>query len=85
MIHHGKTLHFADRTNTYAYFRYDETDAVFVFINNSRGKRVVSWANYAEIAADLTKGTNVLTGEPVDMTQEVVVPSREALIVEFKR
>ena len=85
VIHHGKTLHFADRTNTYAYFRYDETDAVFVFINNSRGKRVVPWANYAEIAADLTKGTNVLTGETVDMTQEVVVPSREALIVEFKR
>ena len=31
-------MHFLSRDNTYAYFRYDDTDAVFVCINNSRGK-----------------------------------------------
>lgn len=38
VIHNGRTMHFLSRDNTYAYFRYDDTDAVFVFINNSRGK-----------------------------------------------
>ena len=35
VIHTGKTLHFIDRDNTYAYFRYNDTDVVFVYINNS--------------------------------------------------
>ena len=39
VIHNGRTMHFLSRDNTYAYFRYDDTDAVFVFINNSRGKK----------------------------------------------
>uniref|UniRef100_UPI0040572C0F glycoside hydrolase family 13 protein n=1 Tax=Alistipes sp. TaxID=1872444 RepID=UPI0040572C0F len=85
VIHHGKTLHFADRSNTYAYFRYDDQEAVFVFINNSRGKRTVPWANYKEIAENLRIGTNVLTGEEVDTSKEMVVGPREALIVEFAR
>ena len=44
-------MHFLSRDNTYAYFRYDDTDAVFVFINNSRGKKQVPWSHYAEIAS----------------------------------
>lgn len=85
VIHHGKTLHFADRGNTYAYFRYDDTDAVFVYINNSRGKKQVPWSHYAEITTSLSEGRNVLTGEPVEMSEGVTVGPREALIVEFKR
>lgn len=85
VIHHGKTLHFADRGNTYAYFRYDDTDAVFVYINNSRGKKQVPWGHYAEITGTLSEGRNVVTGEPIEMSEAVTVGPREALIVEFKR
>lgn len=85
VIHSGKTLHFADRGNTYAFFRYNDTDAVFVFVNNSRGKKQVPWSHYAEITSTLTEGRNVMTGEPVEMSDSVTVGAREALIVEFKR
>ncbi len=34
VIHSGKTMHFLSRDNTYGYFRYNDTDAVFVYINN---------------------------------------------------
>ena len=85
VIHNGRTLHFADRGNTYAYFRYDDTDAVFVFINNSRGRRPVPWSHYAEITGGLHDGRNVLTGESVEMSDTTTVAAREALIVEFKR
>ena len=85
VIHHGKTLHFGTRDNTYAYFRYDATDAVFVYVNNSRGKRQVPWSNYAEITEGLTEGRNVLTGEIVTISDTTTVGPREALIVEFKR
>ena len=85
VIHNGRTMHFLSRDNTYAYFRYDDTDAVFVFINNSRGKKQVPWSHYAEIASGLSDGRNVLTGEATEVDDTTTVGPRQALIVEFKR
>lgn len=86
VIHHGKTLHFVDREhNTYAYFRYTDEEAVFVFANNSRGKKQVPWSHYAEIASTLKEGRDVVTGEAVEMNDNVTVPARGVLVVEFKR
>ena len=85
VIHHGKTMHFLTRDNTYAYFRYDDTDAVFVFINNSRGKKTVPWSHYAEIASGLHAGRNVVTGEPVEVSDSTVVGPRQVLIVEYAK
>ena len=85
VVHNGRTMHFLSRDNTYAYFRYDDTDAVFVFINNSRGKKQVPWSHYAEIATGLHDGRNVLTGEAAEVSDATVVGPRQALVVEFKR
>ena len=84
VIHSGKTLHFIDRNNTYAYFRYNDSDVVFVFINNTDAEQLVPWSRYAEIAADLTVGRDVMTGESVTMSGVKVEPM-SALVVEFKR
>lgn len=85
VIHSGKTLHFLTRDNTYGYFRYNDTEAVFVFINNSRGKKTVPWSHYAEIANSLSSGHNVLTGEAVEVSDSSVVAPRSVMIVEFDR
>lgn len=85
VIHNGKTMHFLTRDNTYAYFRYDDTDAVFVYINNSRGKKHVPWSHYAEIAEGLHDGRNVITGEPAEVSDSTVVGPRQVLVVEYRR
>lgn len=86
VIHSGRTLHFASRDNTYAYFRYDDTDAVFVFVNNSRGRKHVPWSHYAEIAQTLApEGRDVLSGRPVAVSDSTLVAPRSALVVEFAR
>ena len=85
VIHNGRTLHFISRDNTYAYFRYDDTDAVFVFINNSRGAKRIPWENYAEITGSLHEGRDVLTGETVTIDGTTKVGARRSLVVEFKR
>ena len=85
VIHTGRTLHFLSRDNTYAYFRYNDTDAVFVFINNSRGAKRIPWEHYAEITAGLSDGRNVLTGEPATVDATTTVGPRESLVVEFSR
>lgn len=85
VIHNGRTMHFLSRDNTYAYFRYDDTDAVFVFVNNSRGRKNVPWSHYAEIAQGLHDGRDVMTGEAVEVNDSTIVAARGVLIVEYKR
>ena len=85
VIHTGRTMHFLRRDNTYAYFRYNDTDAVFVFINNTPEERCPAWSTYAEIAASMHDGRNVVTEEPCSVTDTTRVAPYSALIVEFKR
>ena len=84
VIHNGKTLHFMSRGNNYGYFRYNDTEAVFVFVNASAEPVNVPWSTYAEIGESLKDGKDVITGESVIITDETVVAPETALIVEFK-
>ena len=94
VIHHGKTLHFLSRKNvdavnytdnTYSFFRYDDKNAVFVYINNTDEDRPLDWAHYDEFVAGPVTGRDVISGEPVTLEDGLVVEPRSALIVEFKR
>ena len=83
VIHNGKTKHFMARDNTYAYFRYNDTDKVFVYVNASPEEKTIPWSHYAEIASGLGAGTNVLTGEMVTITDATVIPPCTAIVVEY--
>ncbi len=94
VIHHGKTLHFLSRKNvdavnytdnTYSYFRYDDQNAVFVYINNTDQVRELDWSHYDEFVVDPVTGRDVISGEPVTLADGLPVEPRTALIVEFKR
>lgn len=85
VIHSGKTLHFIPQDNTYGYFRYNDKDVVFVFLNNSAEERNVSWTRFREITDGLGAGRNVLTGESVTITDDTRVPAYGTLVVEFSR
>ena len=82
VIHSGKTLHFIDRDNTYAFFRYNDESVVFVYINNSNGTKRVPWSRYSEISAGLGEGRDVISGKSVDMANMSVEPM-SVLVVEF--
>jgi hypothetical protein len=73
------------RDNTYGYFRYDDYDVVFVYINNSQEPKHLPWSYYAEITEILTTGRNVITGEMVTLSDDTVVAPEQALVVEFSK
>ena len=83
VIHHGKTLHFLGRDNTYAFFRYNETDKVFVFVNNSLEEMTVPWSHYAEIVSGPAEATDVLTGEKILLSDETTVPAKSVIVAEL--
>ena len=86
VIHNGKTLHFIPGRGGYGYFRYNDKDTVFVFINPSATDAAkIPWSDYAEISDGLGEGTNVITGEKVTITDETEVGPMTALVVEYKK
>lgn len=84
-VQHGKTMQFLSRDNTYAFFRYTETSAVFVFINNNSDPVDIPWSYYSEIADTLVDGVDVITSSPVVLSDETSVPGDSSLVVEFTR
>lgn len=94
-VHNGKTIHFLRRDNTYAYFRYNDNQVVFVFVNNSPESKTVPWADYAEFtcagatergdsSAHLLTGTEVLSSQEMDFSSDVVVAPQSAIVVDLK-
>ena len=84
VIHSGKTLHFIDRDNTYAFFRYNDQEVVFVYVNNSDDERVVPWSRYDEISQGLDRGYDVINECEVTMSGLKVAPM-SAVVIEFEQ
>ena len=85
VIHNGKTLHFMRRDNTYAYFRYDDNDVVFVYVNNSNEPKNIPWTYYKEISAGLKGGVDVVTGQSVEISDATIAAPQSVMIVEFEK
>lgn len=82
-VQHGKTLHFLSRQNTYAYFRYTDSDAVFVFLNNNVDPFKIPWGDYAEFTESHPGAwKNVITGETVD-TKNITIDEKSSIILEY--
>ena len=86
VLHTGKTMHFMSRNNTYGFFRYNEEEAVFVFANAADEPRLIPTETYAEILSKYNPvGYDPLTGEEVDMREELYVGGLNTLIVKLKK
>ncbi|MBQ7996661.1 MAG: cyclomaltodextrinase N-terminal domain-containing protein [Paludibacteraceae bacterium] len=87
VLHWGKTMHFLTRNNTYAFFRYNEKEAVFVFANGAEEARTIPTDTYAEILSKYNAvGVNPMTGEKVDLNRkDLRVPALGTMIVKLNR
>ena len=87
VLHSGKTMHFMSRDNTYAFFRYNETEAVFVFANASEEPRIIPTDHYTEILCQYDAvGINPLTGEKTDLSRaDIKVPAVSTIILKLSK
>lgn len=86
VLHNGKTMHFMSRDNTYAYFRYTEEGAVFVFLNASEQEKSIPWEHYAEISGRYNPvGQEVFTQSSVSMQDEYVVPPLSSVVIKLTK
>ncbi len=86
ILHTGKTMHFLDRGNTYAYFRYTDEGAIFVFINASEEAKYIPWDNYAEITSKYQPmGVDVLAGTPIQTNMDMRVEPLSSLVIKLEK
>ena len=87
VLHTGRTMHFLSRDNTYAFFRYNAREAVFVFANAADEPRTIPTAHYAEILGKYNAvGINPLTGEKIDLSRtDIEVPGVSTLVVKLTK
>ena len=86
-IWNGRTMHFMSRDNTYAYFRYLDNEAVFVYINASDETRLIPVEHYAEILPKYNRvGYEVLTNREIDFgKKELAVEPLSVIVVKLKK
>ena len=88
ILHTGKMMHFAARDNTYAYFRYTDEGAVFVYINASEEERTIPTAHYAEILNNYNPvGIDIMNGNAtIDLSRgDIVADPLSALVVKLHK
>ena len=87
VIHEGRTMHFMSRDNTYGFFRYNDTEAVFVFANASEDARTIPTANYVEILSKYNPvGVDVITGKTYDLSQtDIVIEPLSSIVVKLSK
>jgi len=86
VLHTGRTMHFIGRDNTYAFFRYNDSEAVFVFANAAEENRPIPVEHYAEILSHYNMiGTDVFTGKPVNLSRRLTASPLSTLIVKLHK
>lgn len=87
VLHTGRTMHFLSRDNTYAFFRYNAREAVFVFANAADEPRTIPTTHYAEILGKYNAvGINPLTGAKIDLSRsDIEVPGVSTLVVKLSK
>ncbi len=87
VLHEGKTMHFLSRNNTYAFFRYNDQEAVFVFANASEEDREVPVSHYREILEQYNpEGYDPLTGNIINLSRNgIKVPALSTIIVKLTK
>ncbi|TAD82254.1 MAG: alpha-amlyase [Bacteroidetes bacterium] len=81
VIANGKTLHFAPFDGLYVYFRYNAKDTVMVVMNKLNTSQNIAPSRFAEILANKTSATDVLTGKKQPIGSLSVAPLSATVFV----
>ncbi len=82
VIHNGHLMQFAPIGNVYAYFRYNEDDIVMVLFNRDRETQTLDMSRFSERIGTRRSATDVITGERLSITGDMVLEPRSVLVLE---
>ena len=87
VIHSGKTKHFASVNDVYVYFRYNDSEAVMVILNNKNDKQTLKLDHYKESIQDYSSGKDIISDKifPIHTNGEITIDGKSSMIIELKK
>lgn len=83
VISEGRQTQFIPWKGVYVVARRHEGRTVLTVLNGNHGEAKMDVRRYAEVIGDHRSAVDVLTGNAVDLTQDIALKGRDALILEF--
>ena len=74
-----------DHGDCYVYARIKDDQTVLVVLNGSDKDATINMSRYSDVMKDFTKGTDVITGTTLDLTQTLDVPARGTYIFDLMK
>lgn len=83
LISKGKQTQFIPFKGIYVIARQYQGRTSLTILNGKRSEATMSVARYAEVIGKATTATDVISGRKIDLTHDITLQPREALVVEF--
>ena len=83
LISKGKQTQFCPYNGIYVIARQYDGHTSLTILNGKRSEAVMTVARYAEVIGSHTTARDVITGNSVDISRDIKLAPREALILEF--
>jgi glycosidase len=85
-IQTGKLMHFLPQDGIYVMFRYTDTQAVMLVLNNNNDKtKELNTQRFNEILKGYTGGIEIISGKQITNLSHLSVPAKSALIIELSK
>ncbi len=84
VVHFGKMTHYIPEDNTYVYFRHNAAESVMILFNNNDEPKTLKTDRFTENIQNYQTGKDVSTDEIIDITNEIILEAKSALILELK-
>jgi len=85
-ISEGKLTHFLPEDGVYVLFRYTETAAVMIILNNNDAEaKKLDTARFNEIMNGYNSGTDIISKTEIKNLSTLNIPAKSAMIIELKK
>ena len=78
-------MHFVPQDGTYTYFRYDDKKVVMIVLNKNKKDVTLPTERFSQVLPASAKGVDVIGGQPIDLSKQVVVPAKSVLIIDVDK
>lgn len=83
LISKGKQTQFIPYKGIYVIARQYQNRTSLTILNGKRAEATMPVAHYAEVIGKATTATDVITGRKIDLTHDITLQPREAIVVEY--
>ena len=79
----SKLMHYAPQNDVYVYFRYNKDHKSMIILNKSTNSQRISMSRFANMIASAKEGKEVLSGNKIALTSDLLIPAKSPLIIEW--